>query len=461
MAGAGWFVAQHDVVQFDIDEGFNLMKALLTQRGQRLYVEVWSDQPPLLTWLLGAVVGPDGGDVAAVRQAMLAFAGCLVFALYDALRVLRGHAAALAGVLLLACAASVVRLSGSVMVGLPAIAFAMLALRAQLAWTQGAPRGWLALAGALLGLSLCTKLFTGLVIVPAVLACVLVARRKPGGGRGAPALWFGALLGTVALVLGWALAPATLSQLYAAHLGADVVGRQPSHHWFMLLRADWQLHALAAMGTIAAARRRERFVVLPTLWWLSAVVMLLVHRPLWYHHAPLATVPACLLGGLAIAELARGGLREARWLRAAVLIVCVALSVSVARGRKAPRMPQPELVSGQRALLEALRPYAARARVVVADSPLYPFVLGLPVPAELAVPSNKRVVTGQLPLATIVAAIQRERPEVILLTDHWPTEVDDAVASGIAADYRLVHQQQEPDGRIYVRADLVAADPAR
>lgn len=38
--------------QFDNDEGINLMKALLFERGFSLYDEIWSDQPPVFTVLL-------------------------------------------------------------------------------------------------------------------------------------------------------------------------------------------------------------------------------------------------------------------------------------------------------------------------------------------------------------------------------------------------------------------------
>jgi hypothetical protein len=35
-----------------MDEGGNLMKAVLVAKGFHLYSEIWSDQPPILTFLL-------------------------------------------------------------------------------------------------------------------------------------------------------------------------------------------------------------------------------------------------------------------------------------------------------------------------------------------------------------------------------------------------------------------------
>ncbi|MBK8046213.1 MAG: hypothetical protein IPK16_03240 [Anaerolineales bacterium] len=63
----GWFVpvafllfllwrAPHlDSADWDYDEGINLMKSLLVNRGLPLYTVVWNDQPPILTMLLSAV----------------------------------------------------------------------------------------------------------------------------------------------------------------------------------------------------------------------------------------------------------------------------------------------------------------------------------------------------------------------------------------------------------------------
>src|SRR3972149_4202628 len=37
-------------LQFDEDEGINLMKASLIMKGYQLFEQIWSDQPPLLTY---------------------------------------------------------------------------------------------------------------------------------------------------------------------------------------------------------------------------------------------------------------------------------------------------------------------------------------------------------------------------------------------------------------------------
>jgi len=41
--------------QLDADEGVNLGKAMLLDKGFKLYTDIWSDQPPVLTYILAGL----------------------------------------------------------------------------------------------------------------------------------------------------------------------------------------------------------------------------------------------------------------------------------------------------------------------------------------------------------------------------------------------------------------------
>ena len=81
-----------DVYEFDPDEGNNLIKALLLDRGYG-FGEIWSDQPPLHTYLLAMVFNLVGWEVAYGRVLTLLFAGLLVFAVYHCAKSEFGHVA--------------------------------------------------------------------------------------------------------------------------------------------------------------------------------------------------------------------------------------------------------------------------------------------------------------------------------------------------------------------------------
>ena len=149
-----------DRFEFDLDEGLNAMKALLVARGYPLYSQVWSDQPPLLTYLLAACFRVFGANIDAGRTLVLLLSTLLMASAVQYLRISWGVWHALAGGLFILLLPFYTSLSVAVMVGLPSIAFAVLSLLFLEYWHQRGREGWLILSALALGLSVLTKLFT-------------------------------------------------------------------------------------------------------------------------------------------------------------------------------------------------------------------------------------------------------------------------------------------------------------
>src|SRR5512138_1960776 len=66
-------------LQFDTDEGLNLMRSMLVARGYPLYSEVSSDQPPLFNYLLAFLFRLGEPDVYRARLLVLLFSTLLVW----------------------------------------------------------------------------------------------------------------------------------------------------------------------------------------------------------------------------------------------------------------------------------------------------------------------------------------------------------------------------------------------
>ena len=66
--------------ELDADEGVNLMKSLLVNQGAELYTDVWSDQPPLLTYLIAVLFQIVGVNLTVVRLMVLLFSCALFWA---------------------------------------------------------------------------------------------------------------------------------------------------------------------------------------------------------------------------------------------------------------------------------------------------------------------------------------------------------------------------------------------
>jgi hypothetical protein len=117
-----------DTLQFDPDEGIELAKATLYGQGYRLYDQIWNDQPPLLTLLLSVWIKLFGSQIVAARLLILGFATVLVGSFFNILMLILGPGAALLGTLGLCLTLDFLRLSVSVMQGMPALALVMLAI---------------------------------------------------------------------------------------------------------------------------------------------------------------------------------------------------------------------------------------------------------------------------------------------------------------------------------------------
>src|SRR5512139_1027109 len=80
-------------LQFDSDEGLNLMRSMLVTLGHPLYSEVSSDQPPLFTHLLALLFRVVGFEVNPARMLVLLFATLLVWSCAQFLQLTWGKLA--------------------------------------------------------------------------------------------------------------------------------------------------------------------------------------------------------------------------------------------------------------------------------------------------------------------------------------------------------------------------------
>jgi 4-amino-4-deoxy-L-arabinose transferase-like glycosyltransferase len=199
-----WLPAQQPGWKYD--EGVNVIKADLTLQGYRLYSDIWSDQPPLFTWLLAATFRLLGHEVWAGRMLVAAMAAVGALALGALARRLAGRLPAVLAVALLATLPHYQTLGRQLLIGLPALALALLAL-AVLVAADGRRRGeaWVALAGLIFGASRLVKPLTAPMALPLGIWAVLapdwpkVPRRR---------------LRRVAIVVVAAALPVTLALLY-------------------------------------------------------------------------------------------------------------------------------------------------------------------------------------------------------------------------------------------------------
>lgn len=468
-----------ETFEFNYDEGGNVMKALLVARGYPLYSQVWSDQPPLLTYLLAVCIRLFGTDVNAARVVMLLFSTVLMAAAADFLRTGWGGWHALAGFLLIFLLPFYNRLSVSIMIGLPAIAFALLSLLALSYWHLRRDSIWLWLSALALSLSVSTKLFTGFLAPIFALGILLDERSRLGGSASwrawlRPALLWSMIFATLVFAAAMLfVGPANLSQLFTSHLEArqaqDFISLNESEPLSLHMRDARLILLLAGIGCLFVLLERRWLSLYLIAWFLTGYFLLMVQIPVFFHHTLLVTVPAAILAGIAVGEAIlwvhlvprlfrlRGLLSWRTLLSVLALIIFIANVIERAPetllsfNRRPAWMTQAEtkVWSQQEQLfLTKMANHAAETHWVVTNLPMYAFRVNLIAPPYLSFVTAKRLSTGELTEENIIAVIQKYRPEQVLIGRHEFSKVKEYLQE----DYRLIYERSKRF--LYFRKDL-------
>lgn len=438
------------------DEGFNLAKAALVADGHRLYTEIWSDQPPLFTWLLRAVFGVFGEDVLVGRLLVLALACLLLAAAARTARLAFGAGGAWAAPLLLLLVPQFQPSSVAVWIGLPALSFATLAFAAAAQAHRRGSAPWALGSGALLALGAFTKLFV-LPLVPVLL--LLTGLGPPPGRRRRCALaWLAGFAG-VSLAVGLTcVGPTGWDQLVGTHLEAarsPAFDDAPESTLLARLRPSAWVGALALAGAVLACRRRPAAIPLALAGWMAAALgVLAVHRPVRDHHMLLWTVPAALLAApvlVAAVALARRAVARApgrRLVRVATVsatVVAVVWLLSDAGGWRVRRYTSAS-ERLPRELVERVRSLARAGDEMLTDRPMIAFRAGVPVLPESAVVSLKRFLSERITEARLMELAASRRTAFVLIGRfHLP-----ALRRRLAAGYQIVHRNGA--GTLFLRA---------
>ncbi len=449
------------VWQFSADEGLNMMKARLLADGVPLYGAVWNDQPPLYThYLAGLVKLSDvlvpGQPVVALwlaRLTSLALIALSAGLIYKLARRHVGIPAAAVGAAGLWAGYFVTMMSGTVLIGTPAVALALLAAWATVRATERQPLAWAAGAGLLLATSLLCKM----LMVPLVVALPLwlVLRKQfaaAGVLSGVGLLAFG-LIGWLSGFFGG------ITQMAGAGLSQQTrdgfADRDVLAFFLRFGIRQWATIILAGLGIGWAWQRRVPAAGLAVMWLAVMGGLLALHRPLWYHHLLVLIVPLAWLGAYgAEAVMQRVGryakplitrpavhrrtvwhvdgdsrrmrrtkrvstveilnLTTARTTLSTAVALALVVLLTVGPMRRS-RYVFGE-VRGEQLFTQIIDPLReAPGKAVFADQLLYAYLADRRVPPTLAVMSSKRLRSGMIDSAEVIAALEEADVRVMHL----------------------------------------------
>ncbi|HSL45224.1 MAG TPA: glycosyltransferase family 39 protein [Anaerolineales bacterium] len=426
-------------LQYDSDEGLNLMRSMLVALGYPLYSEVSSDQPPLFNQLLAMLFRVVGFEVNPARLLVLLFSTLVVWSCAQFLQITWGKLAAALFLPLALMLPQYLRLSTSVMIGLPSIALATTSMLFVVLWHQRRSNIWLVLSGFMLALSVLIKLFTGLVS-PIFLAGITLAafqhnrEDKISWRVFRPALIWGISFASLAVVLGLLLVgPQNVWSIIFPHIAAPTTGWLQGEGYGINVRLQEAVPflVLGCIGALISLYRRNWLTLYPLAWAILAYILFSFHAPVFYHHQLLITVPAAMLAAAGTADGLQALLdmkklshiaRPRTLLGIGALIAFLWVSTVYIPVLDKQLMNRPRLTGfnikatpGKLKVLRTMNEYVDQTEWILTDMPIYAFRVHRPVPPILATFSTKRLVTGSLTEEDILTAIKDYQPEQVLM----------------------------------------------
>lgn len=447
------------IFEYNYDEGGELMKSLLLARGYSLYSEIWSDQPPLLTYLLAGGIRAFNFSVDDGRILIILFSTALLAGAAHILRIGWGAWHAAAGVLLIILLPFYVPLSAAVMRGLPAIALAVLSLSSLMVWHATRKRLFLVFSALILCLSVFTKLFT-LILVPMYALGILVDGWARAGWRSL-LIWSFSFavfcLAAISLLVGLD----NLDMLMITHLEAREMLKINTTISGWLVES-WPVFILAGVGGLLMLLKRRWTSLYLIAWVCGAYLLLTLHSPVFFHQQLLVTVPAAMLAGIALGEVP-AIIRLRPIFNSRTLLAVLALaSFSVYLALRLPstlpdfyHLPsiQEKAINSPwqqqtQVFLIKMANRAPETHWVVTDIPMYAFRVGLINPPYISFVTAKRLSTLELTEEKIIALIQEYQPEQVLIgRREFPK-----VKQYLETDYRLLYNRGKR--YLYLRRDL-------
>ncbi len=485
-------VPMASVVEIDPDEaiGIEIARHLLDGRGQ--YTEIWNDQPPLHPTLLAIGVGAIGlvgggaaGELLAGRLISLLFAMLLAAALYRELRRETSPVPALVGVLLLIFSYRFVRMAGAAMMGLPAVTMALagcwFAVRSVDAAAPRRALAWAAAAGAVIACSWLTK---PIVWFAPILAGLFVLFSSTAAGRWRPLAamiggFIAALLVVGTLTSAWNAFDQVLGTGWGDATREHFAEQDVATRVRYFAERDQALLVMGLLGVPWVAwtclrlrpcppdpsRRPPRSPARPRIpagamafaWFLAAAMSIAYHRPIWWHHFLLLSVPLAWLAGYGAeaiwSAVLFGWHRGIGW-RALGVVLAATLPLAVAAGAfnlSGDFVPAHE--AGGRPLddgaVKALR--EAPAGPVFVDRLIYATAARRAPAPWWTVITEKRLRSDTTMMNDLAPSLQESDIAAVLLARWEPDYLGDDFAAWLDGEFIEVYRSD--DAAVYIRRE--------
>ncbi|BAZ16877.1 hypothetical protein NIES4071_87550 [Calothrix sp. NIES-4071] len=434
------FMPIEQVFQFDSsDEGIELIKASLHLQGFALYTQIWNDQPPLSTIIFAYWFRWFGESILSARLLVLGFSTILIWSFCQTLRLYVGNVTACYGAFLLAISCNFLRVSVSAMIGQPALAMAMMSIYMLMLYRQKLSKSLITISGTFLALSLQIKLFTAFLIPLIILELINISFEKHSWQTKKHIFidvisWLASCI-CVFIIIGLIYNSLSFEQLFDSHFdesvktGFTLAKSMKLTLLFLLQDFDYLLFAIPTI--IIIFKKRAWNKAFPIIWLLTAFLLILTHKPVWYHHYILISIPLTWLAtyGVKLALdyiIKRKSLQTkqnnlsnnfkisllklpAYLLILSLICIPIKLSIITLENNKYIQQSQEKVE-----LLNIVLKHKQNTQWIFTDCPIYAFYSGLRVPPEVAVLSHIRLNSNSITREQFISVFKNYRPEQAL-----------------------------------------------
>ncbi len=424
-----------ETFEYNVDEGLVSMRTVLYLKGFRLYKEIWTDQPPLFPVVLSLWYKLFGASFYYGRILVLIFSAILLLTLYLTIKNLWGRLCAWIACIFLIISISYMRLSISIMIGIPALSLAMVSIYYVTLYAKSQLKYQLILSGVFMSLSLQTKFFT-VFLIPIIMLEIFRTRMREK--------YFNYL----SMLLLW------LGTVFFAYLTITVIFFYPDFHLFIpqlvkphfaklnssdghlpviydMLFQDYDIALLSLVSIILCIKQKDWRFFIPFFWLLLASAVLFKYRPIWYHYYPLISISACWLAAISFSKffhprIFQGWLPKKntcdildvllRWFTAGLIILSI-ITLPIKYNRMHNSL-QGKTLPQEHRIINLLLKYKNNTHWIFSDMPTFAFYADMLIPPEIAVTTVKREFTSDSAGDYFVQILEKYRPEQILLSSY-------------------------------------------
>jgi hypothetical protein len=459
------------------DEGIRGEQLLLMAAGFRPFRDIFASQGPLSLDVFYPTFVLFGQTLAAARlaPAVLSIAG--IAATAWAARLVGGPGAAVAAAAILVISPTYLKNSRLALVEVPALAPAIAAVGAALAYQRGGDRRWLVASAILFAVALLVKPMVAPALVPIALAILLRGRGWLGGG-----LVFGGVAALVAAVVIVAMGPGDVyDQMVRFRMASrQVEGWSLRENWSAmageLVDEQLPLYVAAVAAAILLLVVRPRAGLSLVAWPLATFALLMAYSPLQFKHAVILLPPLALLVGVGVAFWFRvtglGARVEQRTSRLGLVALIVGGAIALSYAASLPtiaRLDQrviqalpenrPDDYDDEIALLTA---FTGPGDFILVDEPSVAFAARRLVPPRLVDTSMVRMRSRSLDAGEVIASAQRYDVRAMMLFSDGLRSLR-RFAEWVDEEYVAVKINERRNGKdraLYLRRDADLA-PAR